>query len=197
MRTSFENSRAIKFKVDVEVSNVFVNELAKRLEVSLFAGVGGFSNYPRYSDHLAGWPSIEQLRDADIDASVDSLRKNILFRISEFTGTGKSSDVKKAKALWELYETIDNYASSKREKDDGGRAKTSVRARNRRTKDNVKLLYCLLCFSLLLSFLIPIIHSGKIDIQIIEDVFIQLMFGLPQNLAVASSIEVAKQKVLN
>lgn len=54
MKTSFENSSAFRFKVDVEMTKTFVNELAKRLEISLFAGTGGFSDYPRYSDHLAG-----------------------------------------------------------------------------------------------------------------------------------------------
>jgi len=63
--------------------------------------------------------------------------------------------------------------------------------------DNIKLLYYLLSFSLLLSFLIPIIHNEKIDVQLIEDIFIQLMYCLPQNLVVASSIEIAKQKMLN
>jgi len=197
MKTSFEKSSAIRIKVDVEITKTFVNELAKRLEISLFAGVGGFSDYPHYSNHLAGWPSIEQLRDTDVDACVDSLRKNILFRISEFAGTGKAKDVKKAKELWELYEKIDNYASTKQEEgvEDGERA--IVHVKNRRTMDNIKLLYYLLSFSLLLSFLIPIIHNEKIDVQLIEDIFIQLMYCLPQNLVVASSIEIAKQKMLN
>lgn len=195
MRTSFENSKAIKFKVDVEVSDAVVNEIVKRLEFSLFAGVGGFKDYPRYSDRFAGWPTIEQLRDTEVDACVDCLRKNILFRISEFAGTGKASDIKKAGNLWELYENIDNYTSTKSEKV-GGRS-TAIQNKNKRSKDKVKLLYCLLSFSLLLSFLIPIIHNGKFDIQIIEDVFIQLLYNLPQNLAVASSIEIAKQKMLN
>lgn len=197
MKTSFENSSAIRFKVEVEMTKTFVNELAKQLEISLFAGVGGFSDYPRYSDHLAGWPSIEQLSDTDVDACVDSLRKNILFRISEFAGTGKATDVKKSKELWELYEKIDNYASTKQKEGGGDGERTPVYVKNRRTMDSVKLLCYLLSFSLLLSFLIPIIHNEKIDIQLIEDIFLQLMYSLPQNLAVASSIEIAKQKILN
>lgn len=191
MRTSFENSKAIKFKVDVEVSDAVVNEIVKRLELSLFAGVGGFKDYPRYSDRFAGWPTIEQLRDTEVDACVDCLRKNILFRISEFAGTGKATDLKKAEALLEFYRKMDNYTSTNSQ---------ISRRRGKCTKDKrrcytekVNMLYYLLIFSLLLSFLFPLIHNGKFDVHIIEDVFIQLMYTLPQNLVVAASIELTKQ----
>ena len=191
MKTSFENSNAIKFKVDVEVSSAIVDELAKRLKLSLFAGVGGFRNSPCYSDHLAGWPSIEQLSDTDVDACVDSLRKNILFRISEFAGTGKAKDLKKAEALFDFYRKLDNYTSTNPQI--SKRRGKCTKDKRRCHTEKVNMLYYLLIFSLLLSFLFPLIHNGKIDIHIIEDVFTQLMYTFPQNLVVATSIELTRQ----
>lgn len=127
MRTSFENSKAIKFKVDVEVSDAVINEIVKRLELSLFAGVGGFHDYPHYSNLLAGWPTIEQLRDTEVDACVDSLRKNILFRISEFLEQAKQQTLKKQRRCLSFIEkwTIIHQPNPKYQEGEGNAQKTN------------------------------------------------------------------------
>lgn len=130
-----------------------------------------------------------------VEICEEEIRKNILYRISAFSGTGKKADVKKAETLFDLYERIDRYCT---DKEKNGSRQTRVVKQKENGKDYHQTRIWLLMG---LLFVICFVKIDNVDghwrVMAPEDALVQIVNTLPQALLVLSVGKYVDKRLLN
>lgn len=180
-----------------------VTESDKRLE-SLTVIMEVFKNIPssaidsksieRILKQLSIKPTFE-FDSRKVETCEEEIRKNILYRISAFTDTGKKADIKKADTLFDLYERIDRYCTEK-EKDES-RQTSVVKEKENRNDHRQTRIWLLMGLLFVICFVKIDNADGRWRVMAPEDALVQIVNTLPQALLVMSVGKYVDKRLLN